>query len=216
MKSRARFVTLPRRVSCVSIAWMALLWALPAAAHHPMGGTTPGNLMEGLLSGLGHPLIGFDHLLFIVAVGVACYYFGQRAATLAAFLVGALAGTLLHLRAADVPYPDAWVAASLILLGVLFFRRHDFLKSKTAILLFALSGVAHGYAYGEAIVGAEATPLLAYLSGFTLVQFAIALCGYLAARYAATKKPAFEFLKAAGGALTATGAAFLVFTFAAG
>ena len=216
MQSSSRFVARPQRVLCLSTALMALLFALPAAAHHPIGGAMPGNFMEGLLSGFGHPIIGFDHLLFIVAVGVACYYFGQRIATLAAFLAGALAGTLLHLQMPPLPYADAWVAATLILLGVLFFRRHDFLKRKAAIVLFVLSGVAHGYAYGEAIVGAESTPLLAYLAGFTLVQFAIALCGYIAARYVAGKKPAFEFLKAAGAALAATGAAFLVFTFAAG
>ena len=72
--------------------------AFPAAAHHPMGGATPGTLMEGFLSGLGHPVIGVDHLLFIVAVGVACYCFGQRKATVAVFLAGALGGTLLNLQ----------------------------------------------------------------------------------------------------------------------
>ncbi len=78
-----------------------------------------------------------------------------------------------------------------------------------------MSGAVHGYAYGEAIVGAESTPLLAYLCGFTLVQFAIALCGYAVAHYIATKKPAFELLKAAGAALGAVGTGFLLFTLAA-
>jgi len=192
----------------------ALAIAAPAAAHHPMGGATPATLLEGLLSGFGHPIIGFDHLLFILAIGVACYCFARRITTIAVFLVSAFAGTLLHLRAPGVPYAEAWVAASLILLGLLFFRNSDLLRSKAAIALYALSGVAHGYAYGEAIVGAETTPLLAYLSGFTLVQFAIALCGYVIAHYAATKKPAFEFLKASGGALASVGAGFLLYSLA--
>ena len=195
-------------------ALAALAIAAPAAAHHPMGGATPATLLEGLLSGFGHPIIGFDHLLFILTVGVACYCFGRRIATIAVFLLSALAGTLLHLRVPGVPYAEAWVAASLVLLGLLFFRNSDLLKSRTAIALYALSGMAHGYAYGEAIVGAEATPLLAYLSGFTLVQFAIALCGYAIAHYAATKKPLFEFRKAAGGALASVGAGFLLYSLA--
>ena len=210
MKIRNKFVSFA--LPALSVA--AVFGAPPAAAHHPMGGVTPGTLLEGLLSGFGHPIIGFDHLLFILAIGVAGYFFHRRIATTAVFLIGALAGTLLHLQSPNVPYAEAGVAASLIVLGVLFFRRSAFLKSGAAIVLFALSGIAHGYAYGEAIVGAETTPLLAYLTGFTLVQFAIALCGYAVARYVATQKPAFEFLKATGGALAATGIGFLLVTLA--
>jgi len=36
-------------------------------------------------------------------------------------------------------------------------------------------GVFHGYAYGEAVVGAEPTPIFAYLVGLALVQAAIAV-----------------------------------------
>lgn len=197
------------------LALPLLTLALPAAAHHPMGGATPATLTQGLLSGLGHPVIGFDHLLFIVAVGVACYCFGRRIATIAVFLLSVAAGTLMHLQAPSVPYADAGVAVSLIVLGVLFFRRSDFLKSSAAMALFAVSGLAHGYAYGEAIVGAETTPLLAYLSGFTLMQFTIALSGYALARYITSQKPALAFFKTAGGALAATGAGFLLLAFAA-
>jgi urease accessory protein len=35
------------------------------------------------------------------------------------------------------------------------------------------AGLAHGYAYGEAVIGAEATPLVAYLAGLALVQMAL-------------------------------------------
>ena len=73
---------------------------------------------------------------------------------------------------------------SLVALGILFFRSHGFLRSKAALGMFALSGIAHGYAYGEAIVGAEPTPLVAYLVGFTLVQLAIVSAGYAIARHA--------------------------------
>jgi hypothetical protein len=41
-----------------------------ASAHHPMGGTTPQTLWHGLLSGFGHPVIGLDHLAFVVAMGL--------------------------------------------------------------------------------------------------------------------------------------------------
>ena len=203
-----------RTIAFNTLSLLALSTALPAMAHHAMGKAPPSTLMQGLLSGFGHPVIGVDHLLFILAVGVAVYCFGQGIAALLVFLPCALAGTLLHLYAPNVPYADAWVALSLILLGVLLFRRSALLDSQAALALFALSGLVHGYAYGEAIIGAEPTPLLAYLTGFTLVQFAIALCGYAVARLIATRKPAFALLKTAGGTLAAAGAAFMALTLA--
>ena len=35
-----------------------------------MDGETPTTLYEGLVSGLAHPVIGLDHLAFIVAAGL--------------------------------------------------------------------------------------------------------------------------------------------------
>jgi len=37
-------------------------------------------------------------------------------------------------------------------------------------LLLALFGLFHGYAFGEAVLGAEATPVIAYLAGLAIVQ----------------------------------------------
>src|SRR5262245_65599030 len=50
-------------------ALIALFVADPALAHHAMDGATPTTFWHGLLSGLGHPVIGLDHLAAIIAVG---------------------------------------------------------------------------------------------------------------------------------------------------
>ncbi len=39
-----------------------------ARAHHPMGGQTPETFSQGLLSGFGHPIIGIDHLAFLIVI----------------------------------------------------------------------------------------------------------------------------------------------------
>lgn len=192
-----------------------LVFPLPAAAHHAMGERTPANGAEGLLSGLAHPVIGIDHLLFVLATGAACYYFGHRRATPAAFLLGAWSGTALHLHKSILAYPDAWVAMSLVLLGVLLFVTSSLLKSKVAVGAFAIAGIAHGYAYGESIVGAEPTPLFAYLAGYTMVQLLVVLLGYSAAHYIDSKHPAFRALKVWGSGLASAGIAFLVFSLTA-
>ena len=45
--------------------------AAPALAHHPLGGMPMETFTHGVLSGIGHPLLGFDHLFFVIAMGVA-------------------------------------------------------------------------------------------------------------------------------------------------
>src|SRR5262249_29863369 len=47
------------------------LFTTSAFAHHVMGGKTPSTFVEGLLSGTGHPVIGPDHLAFLLAIGIA-------------------------------------------------------------------------------------------------------------------------------------------------
>ena len=51
-------------------AAMILTTTSAALAHHPLGGMTPTSFTEGFLSGIGHPVIGFDHLAFVIAVGL--------------------------------------------------------------------------------------------------------------------------------------------------
>jgi len=46
----------------------------------------------------------------------------------------------------------------------------------------ALAGLLHGHAYAESIFGAEPAPLIAYLAGFSLIQFGVAMAALLAHR----------------------------------
>ena len=87
--------------------------------------------------------------------------------------MAAIAGTGIHLLGWDLPAPEFMISASVLALGILLTR----IQSSALGLSLALSGLAglfHGYAYGESIVGAEMTPLWAYLTGFTLIQLAVA------------------------------------------
>ena len=49
------------------------------------------------------------------------------------------------------------------------------LPMPAAAAVFAAAGLFHGAAYGEAVIGAEPTPVIAYLIGLAAVQMAIAL-----------------------------------------
>jgi urease accessory protein len=154
-------------------ALSATLLALPAAAHHPTGGMMPVGVLEGFLSGLGHPVIGVDHLAFLVAVGLAAGVAGLGATVPLLFVAASLGGVLLHVAEAPVPFADALVAGSVALAGALLLARRG--RPGIWATLALAAGLVHGFAYGEAVVGAEATPVLAYLAGLALVQGAMTL-----------------------------------------
>jgi len=65
----------------IGVGFLALSGA-PAYAHHLMGGRTPATFAEGMLSGLGHPVIGLDHFAAVVAVG--CLAAAHRSASASA------------------------------------------------------------------------------------------------------------------------------------
>jgi urease accessory protein len=168
-------MTLPLRTRPVAAALvLALSTAQPALAHHVMGGDLPGTFWQGLLSGLGHPIIGLDHLAFIVGVGLASYLVGRIALLPLFFVAGTVIGCFVHLQDFDVPGSEAAIALSLVVLAAIVGLRGKIPTGLIAIF-FAVAGILHGYAYGESIVGAEPAPLGAYIVGFAVIQYGIAV-----------------------------------------
>lgn len=188
-----------------------LLVAQPAIAHHPFGGKTPGNFLEGILSGMGHPVIGPDHFAFVVAIGLLAALKGQQGIFLPiAFVLATVGGTIVHLFGIDLPAPELMISASVLTFGI-FLAIKDSPNWVWLSGSAAIAGLFHGYAYGEAIVGAEMTPLIAYLIGFALIQLAIALAAFKIARLALKKvaeQPTLA-LRFAGFTISGIGAAFL-------
>jgi len=138
--------------AAVGLSLPALLLLAPAAqAHHLMEllqlQPTP---LSGLISGLLHPVIGPDHLLFLLA------------------LAGSALAQLVQLPAAMTGWVEALTAVSLALEGLVA------LSVLPAAWLLPLFGL-HGFLLGNMIVGAEPTPLLAYFAGLLLGQGALLL-----------------------------------------
>ena len=90
------------RVSIPLVCVTLLAFATPALAHHPFGGMMPNTWVQGFLSGLGHPVIGPDHLLFTIVIGLLATRLKPAWAIPAAFLAATLAGTGLHLMGLDL------------------------------------------------------------------------------------------------------------------
>jgi urease accessory protein len=178
---------------------------VPAEAHHVMGGPTPSSFMEGLLSGLAHPVIGLDHLAFIVAMGVAAGVARLNLAIPALFIVASAIGVALHVRGVTLPVAEMLVALSVVIAGAMIASGRA-LQALSWAALFVVAGFVHGYAFGESIYGAEASPLAAYLVGLVIVQAAVATGVALLARRsaAAAMQP-----RLAGAAIAGIGIAIL-------
>lgn len=189
---------------------VALLAAAPAFAHHPMGGAAPQTLFEGLASGLAHPVIGIDHLAFVVLVGLAAAASGRRFVGPAAFVLATMAGTMIQLAGVALPVAELVIAASIVVLGAVLLLRRD-LSGPAALAGFAFAGAFHGWAFGATVIGSQAGAVGSYLAGFGLVQFGVASgVAWVAAHALRGSAAAGGWARVAAAVCCGIGVAFLV------
>lgn len=160
-----------------------MLAAAPAFAHHVAGYEIPQTMLAGILSGLGHPVIGIGHLAFLIALGVLCYRYALGPRAIPAFLLGTLLGAAIHVAGWSIPADEALLAVTAIAIGWLLIGRHEKIGGSALFLAaIAVAGVVHGSVYAESIEGASAAVLLAYFVGVTAMQAALALGAYALGR----------------------------------
>jgi len=149
---------------------LVALVSVPAFAHSSdhMGG--------GFLSGFMHPLLGPDHVVAMVAVGLWGAFLGSPALWVLPVvfpLVMALGG-VLGVLGVPLPGVEIGIALSAVLLGamVAFAARPPLW---VAGLLVAVFAVFHGHAHGTELPN-EANPLV-YSLGFVLATGLLHLGG---------------------------------------
>jgi urease accessory protein len=172
-----------RGLALVAVAIAATV--LPVEAHHAMDGELPSGPVEGLLSGLAHPVIGIDHALALVAVALLA----RTLSLPLAFVAGSALGVALPAAGLVGFANETAVVLSVAALGV-WLGLGAAREGALALVVTAAIGMLHGFAYAGAIVGAETTPLLAYGFGLVLVQSAIVVAIGLVARRVAAREAA--------------------------
>ena len=191
-----------------SVLLSVSLLAAPALAHHPNGSEIPSNFVQGFLSGIGHPVIGIDHLVFVVAIGLVAALSKKLGLVIpVAFVAATAIGTAIHLQSINLPVTELIISASVLVMGI-FLARQKQVNLAIITAIGAIAGIFHGYAYGEAIVGAETTALGAYLLGFCSIQLAISAIAFYIGR-SIIKTPASIWLRFAGFTISGIGFAFV-------
>ena len=185
--------------SCIAAVLLAS--AMPASAHVFNGEAT------GFLSGLRHPVSGFDHILAMVAVGLWGAQLGAPAIWVLpiAFPMVMALGGLLGLLGLPLPGVEVGIALSALVLGVMVL-----LEVRpplwTAGLLVAVFAVFHGHAHGSELPsGADG---LVYSLGFVMATGLLHATGIavgLVHRWPAGRLA----LRGAGAAIAAAGPVFL-------
>lgn len=161
-----------------------------------------------LVSGFAHPILGWDHVLAMVAVGLWGAILGSPAIWLLPVLFPLVMAVSAGLGILDVPLPgvETGIAASAVVLGllILFTRR---LPMWAAVAIVALFALFHGHAHGAEIPYA-ANPF-AFAVGFVIATGMLHLIGV--AFGLLTRWPAGAYaVRAGGGIISAFGLAFLL------
>jgi len=144
----------------------------PALAH-------TGGSVSSFAAGLGHPILGLDHLLAMLAVGVwsaarpAARAWQGPAVFLALLALGSALGLLgLELPLVEPGFVEMGILASVVALGAMILLAG---RLPGAVGLAAIGGFAllHGHAHGTEAAGTVA----GYMVGFLLASAALHLGG---------------------------------------
>ena len=179
-------------------AGLVLVLAASLAQAH-----TGAELESGFISGFAHPLLGLDHLLAMVAVGI-------WGATLGRPLVWALpvvfpllmvVGGVLGIAGVDLPYVQAGIAISVIVLGIAIAAAWR-APIALAVAIVAMFGIFHGFSHGQEL--AKVAAPAAYATGFVISTGLLHLAGIGIGLFNAVPRGA-QLLRASGGLIAATG-----------
>ena len=199
-------MTAPRNLFSLFLAILVL--ALPQIVFAHDGASLP---YRSFLGGLTHPVLGLDHFLAMVSVGILSAQIGGRAIWTipATFVVIMAFGGLLGFFYVGLSAIEVGIASSVLLLGgtIALDKKVPMVFAMCAVGVFA---VFHGYAHG-AEMPAVANPYT-YVAGFMTGTIVLHIMGVLIGDIAQHYGKGKVMLRLAGGAIAGTGAWFLAGT----
>jgi urease accessory protein len=189
-------------VAVVAVLVVTLAAPLPAVAHAGHGSAA------GFLSGLAHPVLGIDHLVAMIAVGLWGAILRAPALWLlpVAFPLVMAFGGALGVLGTPLPYVEPIIALSAVALG-LFVAFSVGMPVPASVVIVGVFALFHGHAHGAELP--EAASPFAYALGFVITTGLLHLCGI--ALGALLRWPAGASVVRGSGALIAiVGLVFLV------
>jgi urease accessory protein len=188
------------RIARWILGLILLLAVLPSMViAHPGHGTPT---TDDLAAGFTHPLLGPDHLIAMVAIGLWAAQIGGRAMLLlpAVFVSMMLAGGAAAMGGWEVPALEPAIVASVLVLGLVIAAAAN-LPLWVGVIITAAFAFVHGAAHGSELHGASpALFALGALTASALLHAAGAALGLTMI----SKRGALP-VRIAGGAIAALG-----------
>lgn len=192
-----------RSIRSLVLALTALLCAGPVLAHD--GASLP---YGSFMGGLTHPVLGADHFLAMVCVGILSAQIGGRAIwTVPLTFVSVMTfGGLLGWIDVGLSAIEIGIACSVLALGtaIAMDRKFPLSLAMTVVGFFA---IFHGYAHGAEMpaVAKPVTYALGFMTGTAALHITGLIIGDISQHYTRGKM----LLRASGVAIAGIGAAFL-------
>jgi urease accessory protein len=190
-----------KRFSLCAAAMALFIFAVTANAHEGAG------VAGGFTSGFLHPLLGWDHVIAMVAVGLWGAFLGAPAIWIlpVVFPLVMAFGGALGVMGIPIPAVETGIAASAIVLGAMVAMAAR-PRIWIAAVIVAAFAIFHGHAHGTELPGA-ANPL-AYSLGFVIATGLLHVSGI--AFGSLTQWPLGKVLvQASGGVIALVGVGFL-------
>lgn len=183
-----------------------LISVAPAAfAHSDAAGS---GFAGGFVSGFLHPILGWDHVAAMVAVGLWGAFLGAPAIWVlpVVFPMVMAFGAMLGILGMPLPFVEVGIAASAIVIGLLIAAAMRLPLAAAAVIVGAFA-IFHGHAHGTELPYSVSP--FAYASGFVIATGLMHLIGIAFGLLVESPKGRIA-VRTAGGVIAAAGGLFLV------
>jgi len=172
---------------------------LPEAAQaHVVGGE------GGFLSGLTHPVLGFDHFLAMLSVGILSSQIGGRAiwTVPSTFVLVMAVGAFIGTQNIGLPGVEYGIAVSVFVLGFALAMEKK-LPTVWAMIGVGFFAMFHGHAHGTEMPSIV-KPII-YAMGFLLGTAGIHIAGVLVGIFANRTEKGHAILRYVGAGISGVG-----------
>ena len=184
-----------RKIVLATVGIVSLLPSI-SYAHEGTGG--------GFTAGLTHPVLGFDHLLAMLSVGILSAQMGGLAIWRVplTFVLVMLGGGVLGINGIPLFSVELGIALSVLALGIAIALDKK-LSPVLAMVFVGFFAIFHGHAHGTEMPSLS-KPLF-YACGFVLGTAGIHVAGVLVGIIAERIKEGHQLLRYAGAGIAGVG-----------